>query len=402
MVVFWTIALIVVLLGLFVFFVLLDIYLGYKKFSKGKAPSSSPARLNDVEWFNDGRRFFDRLKNDIKSANHHIHLSFFIFRSDWIGGEIIDALIAKAREGVKVRLLIDALNGLGLTKKARKSLREAGVELAFAAKPFFPFFFYALNHRYHRKIAVIDGSIGYLGGFNVGDEYLGRKAEMGDWRDYHIRIVGQGVKDLQDQFLKDWETATRNRVEGERHYPTAASGPHELQFIATDGCGLEDLYIHHFRQAEERLVIGSPYFVPSRRLQAALMGLLERGVELTILLPAKKDHPFVRPVSYRYLTPLLKKGARVYHFYQGFYHAKAFIVDRKIACLGTANFDMRSLYWNDEINGFFYDRKSIEEIEAMMQKDLHQAYKVTLRDVQNRPLLEKIKTWLSAPLAPFL
>ena len=288
------------------------------------------------------------------------------------------------------------------SKKSRRQLRAGGVSLAFSAKPFFPFFFYSLNRRNHRKLSIIDGKIAYFGGFNVGDEYLGRKADFGDWRDYHLRLEGTAVKDIQTRFLKDWNEATKENISGTNYFPELPDGRHEMKLIPTSAYFLEDLFIDHLMRAKERIFIGSPYFIPTKRLMNTLIQQLDSGVQVTLLIPTKKDHPFVRPASYTYFKPLLEHGAHIFHFYQGFYHAKVFIVDHVSCYMGTANFDRRSFNWNDEMNGFIYCHDLIEEIEAMTKKDLLRSVELTLEDLSRRPLREKVSTKLSTILSPFL
>jgi cardiolipin synthase len=398
----WTIVLVIAVVALFLAFVLLDIYLGQRRLKKETEIHLSPVRLSDVNLFSDGRRFFDSLEKDITHAKDHIHISFFIYKNDQIGKEFCTLLINMAQKGVRVRLLLDALCVLTFPRKARKALADAGVSLAFSAKPYFPFFFYSLNRRNHRKLAIIDGKIAYVGGFNVGDEYLGRKADMGDWRDYHLRLEGGAVSDIQRQFLKDWETSTHEKVTGAAYYPDLPKGRYEMKLIGTNAYFLENLFIDHLERAKKRIFIGSPYFIPSKKLLNILIQKLDRGVEVTLLIPAKKDHPFVHPASYAYLRPLLEHGARVFHFYEGFYHAKVFLVDDESCYMGTANFDLRSFNWNDEMNVFIYSKPLIDEIEILTQKDLLKSMELTLDDVRRRPFIEKMKTRLSVVLSPFL
>ncbi|MGV3489663.1 MAG: cardiolipin synthase [Tuberibacillus sp.] len=402
MVIVWTIVLILAVAALLIFFVLLDIWLGHRKLKEKGDIGLSRTRMSDVIVFSDGRRFFDSLEKDILQAKRHIHIAFFIFRNDDIGKEICELLMKKAQSGVEVRLLLDALGAFTFSRKARKQLRKAGVSLAFSAKPYFPFFFYSLNRRNHRKLSIIDGNIAYFGGFNVGDEYLGRKADMGDWRDYHLRLVGTGVQDIQTCFLNDWHEATKEQLSKPEYFPELFDGRHKMKLIPTNAYFLEDLYIDHLLRAKERIFIGSPYFIPTKRLLNALIQLLDRGVQVTLLIPTKKDHPFVRPASYTYFRPLLDHGARIFHFYQGFYHAKVFIVDDVSCYMGTANFDRRSFDWNDEMNGFIYSKQLIEEIVAMTKKDLLRSVELTLDDLKHRPLHEKLSTKLSTILSPFL
>ncbi|GGH87043.1 cardiolipin synthase [Pullulanibacillus pueri] len=397
-----TIGTILVVIIFILFAAILDVVIAFKKgIGKTQAPSPS-ARWSNVAMFNDGHRFMDALKRDMEGAQHHIHLAFFIFRYDQIGKEMIEALIKHANRGVEVRLLLDAIGSKGFPKKARKKLEAAQIQFAYTAKLYFPFTIYALNRRNHHKTVVIDGKTGYFGGFNIGDEYLGKKTDMGDWRDYHLKIEGGGVKDLQDQFLSHWNKANKTQITGDVYYPKLERGHYEMKIIPTAGVGLESLFIDHLSRAQKHVFIGTAYYIPTKGLQKALLELLKRNVDVTILLPLRKDHPFVRPVSYHYLGPLLKHGAKVYHFYQGFYHAKVFIVDDVSCYMGTANFDQRSFLWNDEMSGFIYDKKLISEIEKMTKEDIRRSMTFTYDDLKKRPLIEKVKTQLSLPLAPLL
>ncbi|MFC7391895.1 cardiolipin synthase [Scopulibacillus cellulosilyticus] len=396
------IAIIVILIILIILGVILDIWLGFKvKHKQAKLYKPKDGSCH-AELFMEGRFFYDSLKKDIENAEDHIHMSFFIFRDDTIGQEFIDLLIKKAQSGVKTYLLIDAIANHAFPKKTIQQLKNSGIHFAFSAKTYFPFYFYSLNRRNHRKITVIDGQVGYFGGFNIGDEYLGKKPELGLWRDYHLKIKGESVKDLQEQFISDWEQAAKEKLTGNNLYPVLEKGPVDMALLATDGRQLEDVLLEHINKANKSIVIGSPYFIPSKKLQNALLGRLEKGADVTLLLPLKKDHPFVKPASYHYLKPLLEKGCRVYHFYEGFYHAKVFIFDDAICCIGAANFDMRSLIWNDEISGFISDKELIKEINNMVKIDFTMSVEVTLDDVNNRSIVEKGKTALSKLLAPLL
>lgn len=400
------IIIILVLLALclcFILGVLLDLAMG----KKVKHPALPEGTLktsfnNSIEYFTSGRQLFDSMKQSIAAAKDHIHLSFFIFKGDTFGTEMMELLKSKAKQGITVRLLVDSLNSSGL-RKHRRSLEAAGIHLAFSAKPSFPFTFYYLNRRNHRKIAVIDGTIGYFGGFNVGDEYIDNDSTLGSWHDNHVKLNGEGVRDLQDQFIADWQAATREKTDKSRLYPPPAKGPIKLTLLATYGKQLEDVFIEKLAEARKSIVIGSPYFIPSKRLQNLLADRLDHGVQLTILLPAKKDHPFVKPASYHYLTPLVEKGARLYHFYQGFYHSKVFIVDDKLCYIGTANFDQRSFFWNDELSGFIDDQALIAQISESLKEEMALfSEAITIKNIHDRSGLEKIKTFFSIWLSPLL
>jgi cardiolipin synthase len=361
-----------------------------------------PKRHSDLDLFLDGRLYFDALEKEIAHAEHHIHLSSYIFRYDDLGKTILHYLQNKAKEGVEVRLLLDYI-GQKIPQKVRLELAAAGIDLQFSRTPSFLHPISSINRRNHRKIAVIDGRIGFFGGYNVGDEYLGKKSEFGQWRDYHLLLRGENVQDLQRCFLEDWEKATGQVISGKAYYPDLNKGETLLRIVPTPNAALlEDEFIRHLSRATDNVFIGSPYFIPSDRLLSELVRLLDRGISLTLLLPAKRDHPLVKPLSYHFLEPLLKKGANIYQYYLGFYHAKVVIVDDTSCYFGTGNFDRRSLFLNEEIGSFIYNQTLISEIVAKTQKDLMQSKQVTLEELRKRSFVEKGKTALSHPFAPLL
>ncbi|TCP23016.1 cardiolipin synthase [Scopulibacillus darangshiensis] len=394
---------IVILLFVLIIGGLLDLYFGYKTKHQSIPVFEPKTGRSDMECFMDGRPFFKALKEDIQQAKNHVHILFFIFRDDQLGKAFLKLLKEKAQSGVTVRLLVDAVGSRELPKKEIQKLEAAGVHFAWTAKPSFPFYFYHLNRRNHRKITVIDGTIGYFGGYNVGDEYLGKKAELGVWRDYHLRLIGENVHTLQEQFLNDWKRATKENIQQDGLFPSATTGSFDMTLVSTNGKHLEQPFIDHINKANKTLIIGSPYFIPSERLQEALLNRLDAGVKITILLPMKKDHPLVKPASYKYLKPLLEKGCRLFHFYEGFYHAKAFIIDDSSCYIGTANFDKRSLFWNDELSGFIEDPIFTQKVKEMVRLDLeNRSTEMTLKDLNNRSWFEKVKTPLSSMFSPLL
>lgn len=399
----------IVICCLFLLLIILAISLFIRQ-SKHTTPISTssqplpPKRRSNLTLFFDGRQFFDALEKQIHQAEHHIHLSFYIFRNDAMGKTLLEYLKEKAKAGVQIRLLLDAIGCRSFPKSLQLSLNASGVEVAFSNPPTFRHPIASLNQRNHRKIAVIDGKVGFYGGFNVGDEYIGLDSKMGHWRDYHIQVEGESVRDLQDSFLRDWEKA-RGPLKGDPSllYPPVQPGKNLVQMVPTpDAAYLEDLFISHLSNAHQHVFIGTPYFIPSERLMNTLLELLRKGVSITILLPSKKDHPMVKPLSYHFIEPLLKQGAKFYHFYLGFYHAKMFLVDGKICYLGTANFDKRSLFLNEEFNSFIYDEDLITQIQEKTQRDLLYSIELTMTDLLKRNWLERSKTALTYPFAPLL
>ncbi|MCQ2010770.1 MAG: phospholipase D-like domain-containing protein [Sporolactobacillus sp.] len=383
--------------------ILVDIRIGLKVKRPLISERKPIAGFNQFRYFTNGHELFREMKQSIESAKHHIHLSFFIFIADEVGNEWLELLKKKAEEGVEVRLLVDALSSFALRKK-RAELAHAGVQLAFSEKPVFPFTFYFLNRRNHRKLMIIDGKIGYFGGFNVSRDYIGRNPKMGPWHDNHLKIEGESVSVLQRLFIEDWTQASKKDLQNnDAYFPNVTKGPSPLTLIGTDGKQLEDCFAKELGSAHTSILIASPYFVPSKRLLNVLLDRMKNGVAVTILLPQKKDHPLVQPASFLYLEPLVQRGAKLYHFYQGFYHSKLFVIDRNRCYLGTANFDRRSLFWNGELSGFTDDPSLVHHVLHNVEKEIEdKSIAVTYEQIRKRSPLAKLSSYCSGWLSFFL
>ncbi|SDH88632.1 cardiolipin synthase [Alteribacillus persepolensis] len=379
----------------------LDFLLGEKNYQKKNQPAVYPTRHGQLDFLDTGKTFFDTLFNDIRAAKTSIHILFFIFRNDSLGSQLIDLLVEKADEGVEIKVLLDRV-GAGLDKKGKQRLRDANVSFAYAKSPSFPYLFFTFNQRNHRKITVVDGKIGYLGGFNVGDEYLGRDPKLGLWRDFHLRFEGEGVQDLQTQFLRDWEEAGNLPTSADSYFPSLEEGTQPFHFISTEGEGLEALFFEHINKAQTYIYIASPYFIPSSSLQRALCDAAKRGVEICIILPEKKDHPFVKEASFKYIEELLKHDVKVFHFQQGFFHAKALLIDDTFCDVGTANFDRRSFDINSEMNTIISDSSVITLVKQRLETDMKQSTLVSDRALQKRSFSVKIREKLARIVEPLL
>ncbi|RAK20482.1 cardiolipin synthase [Anoxybacillus vitaminiphilus] len=376
--------------------VVLDDKLGQKIYRSIRVRREYPMRKSNLQFFTDGRQLFDDYFQTIKQAKHHIHILFYIVKTDQVSQQFYDLLKQKAKEGVEVRLLVDWIGSFGLPKTVIRSLQESGVKLAYSHRPTFPRFFYKLNRRNHRKITVIDGKTGYIGGFNIGKEYIGQDPKFGDWRDYHLKVTGEGVQDLQTQFFDDWAAATKEKLFSKNDYfPELESGTIPHKFIATNGHFLENDYIHLIEQTKKELIIGSPYFIPSKKVMKALLDALRRGVKVIILVPLKADHPLVKEAAFPYFYRLLKAGAHIYRFYQGFYHAKVIIIDDGLCDIGTANFDKRSFFLNSEINCYIHDKQFVKIARTAVNRDLADAEKLTLDFWRKRTLWDRGKESVS-------
>lgn len=386
----------------FITWLLIDLAFGHRHQSKRVSKKNAPLRKGDVVFYAEGSDFFEGLFEAIEKANDHIHINFFIFRDDTIGKKTIVRLKRKAAQGVKVRILVDFVGSLKFPKRTRKDLEKHGIAFETSQKPHFPFWFYSLNRRNHRKISVIDGHTGFVGGFNVGDEYLGKNPRLGDWRDYHLKLEGDGVQDLQRQFLADWKEASGETVTGRLYYPKLAEGNIKLRLLPTDGAPLENCFLGLINGAQKSIIIGSPYYIPGQIVQQALIRARKRGVAVKLILPIKKDHPLVHEAAVPYFRPLLKAGCEIFLFYQGFYHAKVMIIDEKICDIGTANLDRRSFTFNNEMNCFIYDDDLITTVLSALDRDFRRSEKLKMESLKKRSIGDRIREGAAASVSGLL
>jgi len=364
---------------------------------------------NAVEIFTDGKEKFDCLLHDIEQAKHHIHLQYYILKNDELGKRLVSALARKAEQGVKVRVLYDDLGSRSLRPKFFKELRKAEgeVEVFFPSK--LRLINLRLNYRNHRKLVIIDGNIGYVGGFNVGDEYLGLDPSFGYWRDTHLKIHGTAVHAIQARFILDWNQATEKRVIsytpelfpepqkiGESSLQIVTSGPDSEWEQIKNG------YMKMISSAKESIYIQTPYFIPDASILDALKIACLSGVEVKVMIPDKPDHPFVYWATLSYVGELLKSGAKVYIYENGFIHAKMIVVDHEIASVGTANIDMRSFKLNFEVNAFVYDVDIATKLYQEFIHDMEKSRELTLEAYVQRSRRIRIKESISRLLSPIL
>lgn len=397
------IGIIVVILLILVGLCWLDYTWGQKRNAQKKEPLTFPRRRSDVVLFASGPALFQDLFADIERAKHHIHILFYIVKNDQFSQQFLNLLSQKAASGVNVRLLVDWVGSHTLSKQEIHKIRTNGVHFAYCFKPHFPFLFYSLQKRNHRKITVIDGQIGYFGGLNIGKEYINQDPKLTPWCDYHLKMTGEGVQDLQTIFLSDWLTATNERVVANSDYfPMLSPGKQELQLNIVDGVGLEQMLVQLIRQAEQHIVIGTPYFIPSKTLVAELRRAISRGVSLTIIVPKVADHLFVKEAAYRSFRILLADGADILQFHRGFYHAKVILIDDQISDIGTSNFDKRSLFLNSEINCLMYDSLSMEQTKKRLALDMLDSAPITEKALFKPNIGQKVKEGIAYMLSPFL
>lgn len=364
---------------------------------------------NEIEIFDDGHQKFHALFEDIKAAKKEINIQYYIIQPDLLGKKLRDELTKKAREGVKVRLLYDEVGSKRLSPKFFKELRSAGGKV----EVFFPSLLrpinFRINNRNHRKLCIIDGEIAYIGGFNVGDEYLGLAKKFGYWRDTHLRIKGYAVNDIQGRFILDWHQAGK--------HPHGNYGEFSFRMINHDGITpvqivssgpnskteyLKNMYIKLILSAKKSVCIQTPYFIPDTSFMDACKIALLSGVDVEIMIPNKPDHPFVYWATWAYAGDLLDYGAKILLYEKGFLHAKTIVVDEEVASVGTMNIDSRSFRLNFEVNAIVYDEKIAQQLYQRFKTDREQCSELTPERYKKRSLLIKFKEGVSRLLTPIL
>jgi len=361
---------------------------------------------NRTELLVDGEATFAAILEGIRCAERYILVQFFIIHDDQIGRQLKEALIDKAKQGVQVYLIYDEIGSHKLPQRYLNDLAAAGVEShAFhTARGIMNRF--QLNFRNHRKIVVIDGAIAYIGGHNVGDEYLGRDPRFGRWRDTHIKLQGPAVLCVQLPFLEDWHWSV-----GGHFYPglewqaRTADEPGQNVLIVPTGpadefsaCGL--MFVQLINSARRRCWITSPYFVPSDEVSAALQLAVLRGVDVRILVPQKADHLLVYLSSFAFIEHSLRAGVRFFRYQEGFLHQKVILVDDDFAAVGTANLDNRSFRLNFEITAAIADRAFASEIDQMLTQDFAASREMQAGELSRKPFYFQLACQASRLLAP--
>ncbi|PYZ95130.1 cardiolipin synthase [Salipaludibacillus keqinensis] len=364
---------------------------------------------NKIDVLTDGKEKFDQLIADIKQAQDHIHIQYYIFRNDQLGKKLIDALTERAREGITVRILYDELGSRKLRVKHFKSLIEEGGEVGVFFPSRFALLNFRLNYRNHRKLCIIDGQIGYVGGFNVGDEYIGKSKKFGYWRDTHLRIEGNAVDPMQTRFILDWNQASKpNDIDYEpRYFPMKTNqGNATVQMVSSGPDSeweqIKNGYMKMIMTAQESIYIQTPYFIPDQSLLDALRVASLTGKDVRIMIPNKPDHPFIYWATLSHIGKLLGSGAKIYIYDKGFIHAKSIVVDRKMNSVGTANIDMRSFKLNFEINAFIYDQETSEILAQAFEKDMLDSTRLTEELYNKRSKWISFKESISRLLSPIL
>lgn len=362
---------------------------------------------NDVELYTDGNLMFEAVLQDIKNAETSINAEYYILKRDHVGRRFIQALTEKAKEGVEVRLLLDAMGSRYITKSVLKEFIAAGGKVGYFFKPKFAIFGIKLNYRNHRKILIIDDKVAYTGGYNIAREYLGQKKKFGYWRDTHIRIRGGAVYDLNARFILDWRFTTRENLPAVKpQMENAEAGAKGIQIVS---CGPESpkeevkrAFMRMITYAQKNVYVQTPYFVPDPSIIESLKMAAQSGIDVRVMIPCMPDHMFVYWATYSYVGELLRSGARVFIYDEGFLHAKTLVVDGEVGTVGSTNFDNRSFRLNFETNAFIFDDGFALKMEETFRRDMEKGHELTLEDYMNRSLIIKFKEAISRLLADIL
>ena len=361
---------------------------------------------NDVRLIKNGDEKFKILIKDIKEAKHHIHLEYFIIKDDKIGTEILNLLCKKANEGLEIRIVIDDV-GSSITSKMKRKLKDNGIEMYAFMPVLFSRFTGQMNYRDHRKIAIIDGKIGYVGGINISDNYVNAHNNR-YWRDTHVRITGEAVKPLQILFFTTWDFVGDHKLEISKSYfpdhnckeniplQIAASGPD------TDWSNIMEAIFVAITNAEDHVYITTPYFIPNSEIITALQVTARSNIKVKLIIPKRSDSWIAEYATNSYLELLLEAGVEVYQYTKGFVHAKTMVVDGVFSTVGTTNMDYRSFNINFEVNALIYNKEFSHQLTDLFNEDLKDCEKLELEAWQKRSKRTKLIEALARLMAPLL
>ena len=380
---------------------------------------------NELTIYSNGQEKFAALIKDLLAAKESVDFQYYMIRNDVLFQRIKEVLVQKAGEGVRVRVLFDGMGCRSTRGGVWRELEKAGVCTAEYDPAFLRRFQLRPNYRNHRKNVVIDGQIGYVGGFNIGREYVGLSGRFGAWRDTHLCFRGAAAAELERLFLGDWERAKQCPCGGKKwrianhgknsnglmdhiavHKGMTGLKKVPVQIIASGPDGncqiIRDNYLYLISRAKHSVFIQTPYFIPDEAVLAALLLALRSGVGVYLMIPGGPDHMFVYPATLSYMGELVMAGAKCYRYRKGFLHAKGLLVDGEVFCYGTANMDIRSFSLNFEVNAVVYSAVEAKKMEALFWEDTKDSVEVTKELYVNRPLIIKIKEQFCRLFSPIL
>lgn len=362
---------------------------------------------NTAEIFDNGTDKFAALKEDIRNARHYIYLQYYIFENDNIGSEIADMLIEKASEGIEIKVIYDHVGSFKTRKRFFKRMRRAGIEAYPFFKVKFPFFGSRINWRNHRKIVIIDGVTGYIGGMNIADRYI-TGGKFSSWRDIHLRVRGPIVRSLNHSFATDWNFMGRPVPDGKAlgNIPESNLPKVGAQLVTSGPTGQWSnvglLFLKAIGNAQKSIYIQTPYFLPTEGLLKALQAAALSKIDVRVMIPRRSDSDMLRFASASYIGECLRSGIKIYLYDKGMLHSKMVIVDDEFVTIGSTNFDFRSFEHNFESNLFIYSREFNEQAKKQFLSDQADSIRVLPYDWKKRPLILKAIESVTRLFSPIL
>ena len=363
---------------------------------------------DDVKAFTTGADKFEALLNDIEAAQDYIHVQYFIIEHDETGKRFVDALARKAQEGVQVRVLYDYVGSFYVKPKMLKKMREAGIEVHPFLKVTLANVAFRINWRNHRKIVVIDGRVGYIGGMNIADRYVTGDKKWNAWRDTHLRITGESIAALQSSFALDWNFTTRRLLTSPTfHYSEPPANDDNLIQMVSSGPtnrwnNISLVFFKAITLAKNSIFIQTPYFLPSDALLKALQSAALSGVDVRLMVPRHPDSAMLRLATGSYLKEIMLSGVKVYFYEPTVLHAKVVIVDDEFVTTGSTNFDFRSFEHNFEFNALVYSKKLNKQMKAVFEDDMQQCTRLSIGKWKQRPLMQKALESVVRLISPIL
>ncbi|MEE1260067.1 MAG: cardiolipin synthase [Paludibacteraceae bacterium] len=359
-----------------------------------------------IKPFTDGASLYESIFADIETAKETIFAEYYIIENDKISDRFIDTLIKKANEGVKVKIVVDAVGSWKVKNKTKQRLADAGIEYHEFLPVSLPFFGRKINYRNHRKILLIDNEIGYIGGMNVADRYIEGKKSIGKWRDTHIKVIGDGIQGLAKVFRRDYHFVSRQLTSISTKKPSKVDGvtPCNMQTVFS-GPDMEyraimQTYLRIIMQSKKYVYIESPYFMPNEAVRSALVTAAKSGVEIKIIIPLFSDDRIVLMSTYSYVKDLASAGIHFYFYKAGFIHSKLIISDDQIVSVGSANMDFRSLEHNFETNAILYGDETASIFRNIFEQDMADSESFDMKRWKSRPFSMRIKESIARLFSP--
>jgi len=365
---------------------------------------------NNIKFFFNGSKKFSALIKYIRSAKKYVHIEYYLVRNDKYGEILKDVLIEKAQEGVEVRALFDFYGSFFFLRKYQKVMQKAGVNVHSFFNPFRLFNHYKLNYRNHRKIVIIDGKKGFLGGMNIGEEYIDGGGKFQSWKDFHILVEGECVHQLQTIFIYDWYLTRKESIINKKYYPVNVKSGLKHKVIQAVHSGpdsernaIKQAYFLMITNADRYIWIASPYFIPDESMMTALKSAALSGVDVRIMLPSKSDkHHIPFNASRTYFEELMGVGVKIYEYLPGFMHGKMVVADGTIASIGTTNFDIRAFQVNFESNIVLYSKDDVKTLVKEFKSMFSECKKVVLDEFKKRSIAAKFRQSLARLFSPLL